>query len=656
MAKLVNRVPITNEIALDPQLSSIVIIHYVGETDEIGMPNGDGIAYFKGGHKYEGEFSGGLMDGVGVYEWVDGITYQGQFTKGLLEPSGKYYWPKECATYEGAVSNGKKHGQGKLSFTNSDVVYEGVWEQGCRHGDGKLTYNREGTEYYEGEWRWGYKEGFGKMVYASGNVYEGDWRQDEKNGQGRMHWAKTNIVYEGRWDKGLPNGTGEQTWLGGAHNTSQNDTTQYQMMNRYKGNFVNGKREGEGTFFYATGARYQGQWRDNMKHGAGMFTFEDGTIFEGDFVEDKPFKQGEAENGQPTTIQTPQMPVQLDILDIYAEELAPEVTVVAVSHLLLRFNTEFKTIYRHYASLRTPGVPPGTKSYMLTFYQFWRMARDCRMTTKDLTIAQINLILGQVIKAPEGKEALEVGPHNPETRLMFREFVEALVRIAQSLYHGLVSLERRFHRLITTHILPNVSKMEVDPFMAEMEGVDMQGVIEQHLPVLQTLYNHAACTVPSNNCCTTDTISCREFVAFMQELEIAGTELLSLSDCLSAVLSSIFPHDRAEAQQDEETDNDYHALDSELIFSEFLECITRCAVRFYGMMRENEELYDRMECGRRLHPDTITGDFECFLLDYVFPNAHHNSILVELYEQRSPPEEPEEEEQFDGEESEEEEV
>eukprot|EP00959_Pyramimonas_sp_CCMP1952_P094611 1979093-Pyramimonas_sp.AAC.1 len=230
-----------------------------------------------------------------------------------------------------------------------------------------------------------------------------------------------------------------------------------------------------------------------MKHGHGVFTFEDGTVFEGNFVEDKPYKEGDDVDGKPCKIQTPKVPVQLEILDIYAEELAPEVSVVAVSHLLLRFNTEFKTIYRYYAGFGTPGDAPGSKSYMLTFYQFWRLARECRMTTKDLTVAQINLILGQVIRAPEGKEALKLGPHNPRTRLMFREFVEALVRIAHALYHGLVSLERRFHKLITIHILPNVNKREMDPFMAELEG-DMQEVIERHLPVLHTLFNHASCT------------------------------------------------------------------------------------------------------------------------------------------------------------------
>lgn len=57
---------------------------------------------------------------------------------------------------------------------------------------------------------------------------------------------------------------------------------------RYVGQFTQGRREGEGTFYYSTGARYEGQWLANKKHGEGVFLFEDGTPFVGAFENDRP--------------------------------------------------------------------------------------------------------------------------------------------------------------------------------------------------------------------------------------------------------------------------------------------------------------------------------------------------------------------------------
>jgi len=66
------------------------------------------------------------------------------------------------------------------------------------------------------------------------------------------------------------------------------------------------------------------------------------------------------------------------------------------------------------------------------------------------------------------------GVHHPDSELLFREFVEALVRIAQHLYHDLPSLERRLHHLINLHILPFAGKAEGDRLKMEMDGEDVK--------------------------------------------------------------------------------------------------------------------------------------------------------------------------------------
>ena len=50
---------------------------------------------------------------------------------------------------------------------------------------------------------------------------------------------------------------------------------------KYVGEFMNGKKNGQGTFTWADGAKYVGGWMDGKMHGQGTFTFTDGTIGRG---------------------------------------------------------------------------------------------------------------------------------------------------------------------------------------------------------------------------------------------------------------------------------------------------------------------------------------------------------------------------------------
>lgn len=57
---------------------------------------------------------------------------------------------------------------------------------------------------------------------------------------------------------------------------------------RYRGQFLDGRRHGEGALLYSSGARYEGTWAADRKEGEGVYVFEDGTVFEGRFVADRP--------------------------------------------------------------------------------------------------------------------------------------------------------------------------------------------------------------------------------------------------------------------------------------------------------------------------------------------------------------------------------
>ena len=57
---------------------------------------------------------------------------------------------------------------------------------------------------------------------------------------------------------------------------------------RYDGEYVNGKFEGIGKYYYDDGNYYIGQWKNGLGNGEGVLYFKDGrVIYDGEFVNDK---------------------------------------------------------------------------------------------------------------------------------------------------------------------------------------------------------------------------------------------------------------------------------------------------------------------------------------------------------------------------------
>lgn len=127
--------------------------------------------------------------------------------------------------------------------------------------------------------------------YPSGNVYQGQWKNGVRHGDGTMKWIQLCQQYSGQWVNGiqvrpaiillggpsllfsicihpktwtssLQHGYGIHTWF-----LRRVPDSQYPSRNKYKGQFDQGLRHGQGTFYYASGAVYSGSWKHNRKHG-----------------------------------------------------------------------------------------------------------------------------------------------------------------------------------------------------------------------------------------------------------------------------------------------------------------------------------------------------------------------------------------------------
>lgn len=464
-------------LPLDPALLAVLVESYEGPLDKEGRYSGRGRAVLRDtGSVYEGDFALGSLHGEGTYTWKDGIVYHGSFVENCIMGIGNYTWPGG-AQYTGGVLNGLRHGYGVLHFDDSVVRYEGEWKNGRRHGTGTLWYDDNGTCCYRGQWRDDKRHGEGELRYASGNVYRGEFFRDVKEGKGTMHWVKGKSTYTGDWVKGMPHGRGEQVWDPEAASPwpGKEGITHLQLQNRYVGDFKDGQRHGKGTFWYATGAQYIGEWYENLKHGKGVFTYEDGTEYSGFFEDDRPVARG-------SPMKLPSRHVTLDLSSLLypgaavmqargtshadaapegsaerdggntATEAATESAVDEASHdvlnLLLRYNSELRLIYKHYAR----GLPGDPSLQTLALPQLWSFLYESRIVSSCLTYADIDDIARKIISAKRDPDH-PTDPHALCNHLLYREFLELLVHIAHHRFSDIASLELRVQRLLKRHVI-----------------------------------------------------------------------------------------------------------------------------------------------------------------------------------------------------------
>ena len=121
-------------------------------------------------------------------------------------------------------------------------VYLGEVEQNLPQGRGLFIYNGKEGEYLQ---------------------YVGYFDNGEKNNYGKLYNEEGKLIYEGEYNNGLRNGEGTYYYARGL---------------KYEGNFVNGFREGHGIFYWEDGTRWEGPFKNNEMDGEGKY-FEKGESF-----------------------------------------------------------------------------------------------------------------------------------------------------------------------------------------------------------------------------------------------------------------------------------------------------------------------------------------------------------------------------------------
>lgn len=89
----------------------------------------------------------------------------------------------------------------------------------------------------------------GEIMY-DGDRYVGEYKDGKPNGKGKLYYSDENL-------------------------------------STYEGEFVNGKRQGQGVIIWKSGSRYEGAWIDDMREGQGKMFWANGERFDGEWMSDK---------------------------------------------------------------------------------------------------------------------------------------------------------------------------------------------------------------------------------------------------------------------------------------------------------------------------------------------------------------------------------
>ncbi len=324
--------------------------------------SGKGRYKFENGSIYFGEFRGGQLYGKGTMKYASGDIYTGQWVDNKKEGGGKFI-RNNGNTYEGQFVANKLNGKGRLLYASGDR-YVGTFIDNVPNGKGKL-YFKNGNRY-EGDIVNSKMDGIGRMEYKNGDFYYGGWKSNKKHGEGMFQWASGKSI--------------EAVWIEGkrqkaAKTAARNDGTKdlgvrrdlkplkrpinkpkgailseymYYDGTRYVGQMVNGKPEGEGTVYYASGDIYTGGWKDHMPHGFGLMHFTNGYKYATDWVYGRP---GKAVNSDSRIIKKEKyVPVQnTEEVKIYALVVG----IADYNHMQsLKYTDD--DAYQFYAFLKSP--------------------------------------------------------------------------------------------------------------------------------------------------------------------------------------------------------------------------------------------------------------------------------------------------------------
>lgn len=434
--------------------------------------------------KYTGDVKRGIRNGTGMLEFNDGTAYEGGFREGLREGPGRLMYPSG-QVYEGYWKKGKKHGHGVLKYANGNV-YDGNFREDMRNGEGTMHWKTL-QQKYTGHWEAGQPHGFGIHIWLDSkgnkqlrNRYVGEWMDGKRHGQGIFYYANGS-KYEGKWEYNLKHGLGTMTFEDGSVYTGQFNKDH--MVDRT----ISGKPDNSNTLtevlshaqLPATSSTANRRTQGNRSSGTASSKKPPPTT-----SSIAPIKRKVERNPYSDL---------LDISDLLELEQDPAKTEREVQKILLKHNSQIKEWYARYSE--QVEATEKEEAFTMTARQLWRFLRDGAVVSYKVSLANFNRLffkgkknhfditnkigeapldssigktsrpftpargsgfLSPIMTIPSGLEISHINPdaeeaeyltdeevfsevepfdvHNSDQPVLFRQFAEAIVRVAYLKY------------------------------------------------------------------------------------------------------------------------------------------------------------------------------------------------------------------------------
>lgn len=190
------------------------------------------------------------------------------------------------SVYEGQVVNGIREGFGICKWIDGSC-YEGEWFAGNFNGWGVL-YTGSGGKF-SGQFKNNLLDGLGKSVYKNGDVQMGEYKAGNLHGYAISYSKERNtwclgFFQNGRNEKLINEGEGMPSYLELLRNEGNFEySEQIFKGNKYIGEVLEGKREGNGVLYLKQGGKFEGSWKNNYPNGVGIFDFGEGKVAIGNF-------------------------------------------------------------------------------------------------------------------------------------------------------------------------------------------------------------------------------------------------------------------------------------------------------------------------------------------------------------------------------------
>ncbi|OQS04793.1 radial spoke protein 1 [Thraustotheca clavata] len=127
----------------------------------------------------------------------------------------------------------------------------------------------------------------GKLRFANGDIYDGEWLDGKRQGRGTFTYVN-GTQYHGEFDTNLFHGFGAIRVPDMEHPL----TKEWIKGSSFEGHFLKGRKHGKGTLVNGDGSSYDGNFLDNVYSGHGVYCYANGDRYEGEWRYGKYWGQG----------------------------------------------------------------------------------------------------------------------------------------------------------------------------------------------------------------------------------------------------------------------------------------------------------------------------------------------------------------------------